>query len=238
MSNPIAKLFLFTFFNEKFKQQVVNAIKQDDGKFESAEIRKMFVKAAQLGHTPVVKLFLTVNKNLVDAVDSYGDTALVDASRRGYEDVVACLLTAGADVHKAGGTGSSPLWVAAHNGREGVVKQLLSAGADVNKVNSCDRTPLHWAACSGYEKMTKHLLAANAEITQKIIDDTKTDAIKKLLVDAKVQKQDVQQQGSGFVTAVRSTDNMVLVFKTDDAIAMACDEGTALDRAMEDLSIV
>ena len=202
MANPTIKLFLFTFEllsfsgveKEDFKQKVVSAVEKDDGTFTSAEICHSFIEAARFGLTQIVNLFLTVNKNLIDMVDSYGDTALVYVSREGKEQVVACLLTAGADVNKANKFGSTPLYWAAHNGHEGVVKQLLAANADVNKANDFVITPLWQVAAHGYKGIVKQLLAAKADITQKIIDDAKTDAIKKLLVDAKVQKQNVQEQ--------------------------------------------
>ena len=250
MTNPTAKLFLFTVETfvfsgeekEKFIKKVVNAVEKDDGTFASAEICHLVIEAACLGLTQVVNLFLTVNKNLVDAVDSSGETALIGASFYEHEEVVACLLAAGANVNKANKYGSTPLWWAARNGNEGVVKKLLAAKADVNQADKHGQTPLWSAARNGHEVVVKQLLAAKAEVTQNVIADAKTDAIKKLLVDAKAQKQDVQEcktlcQEHDFVTAVRK-DGVVLVFKPEDVIAMACDEKTALERAFDDLSIV
>ncbi|KAL7896032.1 ankyrin repeat-containing domain protein [Trichoderma sp. SZMC 28014] len=64
----------------------------------------------------------------------YGQTALQAACMQGHEDVVKCLLDAGADVHFCGGNNfqRTGLQIACGQGNEKVVHLLLEAGSEVN----------------------------------------------------------------------------------------------------------
>ena len=167
--NPTADAFIstfqtFTFSRKKFKKKVLSAVENDDGTFTSAQICKVFVKAARLGLSQVVNLFLTVNKNLINVMDSHGDTALTAASSNGHEKVVACLLDVGADVDKVDRLERTPLCLATLNDHVGVAMQLLGAKADANKGSEDTTAPLWWAAFRGYEELVTQLIAANADV--------------------------------------------------------------------------
>ena len=60
---------------------------------------------------------------------------------RGHEEVVQCLLDAGADKEKAANGGYTPLHFAAEHGHQGVVQCLLYAGADPEKVDNAFAPP-------------------------------------------------------------------------------------------------
>ena len=86
----------------------------------------------------------------INALDDYGYTALMYASRDGYTDIVKLLIEAGADVNapaismffvintvfgqKFGETleGFTALMAASEYGHTDIVKLLIEAGADVN----------------------------------------------------------------------------------------------------------
>ena len=197
MANTTTKRFLltfqtFSFSDEKeqeFKKKVVSAVEKDDGTFTSAEIREVFVEAAQLGLTQVVNLFLTTKKNLVDVVNSFGNTALFNASLWGREETVACLLAVGANVNKPNNLGRTPLVVAILKNHEKIVAQLIFAKADVNKPDKRENTPLWYAARDGNENLVAILMAANADITEKTIKVATADATKKTLRRIKAQQQ-------------------------------------------------
>lgn len=83
----------------------------------------------------------------VDDADARGYTALFHAcynadEDRGYPELVALLLEAGADKEASIGFGVRPLMYAAGNGEAGVVQALLDGGADPLARNEVGRTAL------------------------------------------------------------------------------------------------
>ena len=100
-----------------------------------------------------------------EAVGGFG-RALIDASRRGYLDIVKGLLTAGADKDKASKGGCTPLLYAAKGGHVGVVTALVEAGADKDRAND-GSTPLIWAAGRGHVEVVTALVEAGADWTKK-----------------------------------------------------------------------
>lgn len=145
----------------EYSEQVINALKSDGTGFAWAEF---FVQAARSGFTKVVRLFLTFDTNIVDLVNSRGDTALQSASVKGYDEIVADLLAADACVDKSDDADNSSLYYAAWYGRTKVVEKLLAANADVEKAGSNCRTPLFMAADHGRKKVVRKLLAAGAAV--------------------------------------------------------------------------
>lgn len=85
------------------------------------------VAAAGKGRMGVLTLLLTKNMN-----QSAKDSALVEATVGGREDIVNVLLANGAD---ASCDDSSALWYCAMHGRDKIADTLLKSGADVNAHN-------------------------------------------------------------------------------------------------------
>ena len=54
---------------------------------------------------------------------------------------MAALITAGAEVDKANGSGDTPLIFASKNSDEAIVALLITAGAEVDKASSSGSTP-------------------------------------------------------------------------------------------------
>ena len=69
---------------------------------------------------------------LIEAVQR-GDTALITAARRGHTDIVAALLTAGANPNLANLKGESPLFAAAALGQAEIINLLVDKGVDPNQ---------------------------------------------------------------------------------------------------------
>ena len=67
----------------------------------------------------------------VDALDRYGQTALMLTARNGYSDAVRVLLDAGADLDRTAKYNLSALMLAVTNDRLDIVEQLIEAGADL-----------------------------------------------------------------------------------------------------------
>jgi len=122
---------------------------------------------------PGVAAALAAEPELVALRDPHiGSTALHFAAHRGFADIVAALLAAGADPHAREETSdTTPLHWAAEGGHAGVARQLLERGADLE---ARDRwfglSPLGWATLVTWAPQLHHdragatafLLAAGA----------------------------------------------------------------------------
>jgi len=86
----------------------------------------------------------------VNATDSSGRTALIEAAWAGHADVVKCLVEKGAKVTIADNAGFTPLMRACEDGNTQVISYLISKGSNIQ----CARkgrgtTPLMLAARTG-----------------------------------------------------------------------------------------
>ena len=84
--------------------------------------------AARGGHVGVVRLLMGVEGVDVNQAGARGQTPLILASRKGYEDLVRVLVEGGANVGKATPKGTTPLALARKYGHDGVVEVLERAG--------------------------------------------------------------------------------------------------------------
>ena len=124
-------------------------------------------QAAENGNVVLVRWFVLVRPDLLDARDAHGNTPLHRAARGGDASVADALLAAGADANAKDTEGGTPLHWAADGGDADVVKALLTAGADVNAKDAKGQTPLHWAAHWGRADVVKTLLTAGADANAK-----------------------------------------------------------------------
>jgi ankyrin repeat protein len=101
---------------------------------------QMIIKAAKAGNLPAVQQLLAAAPELASARDESGATALHFAAWRGYAEIVAALLDAGAEVTaqwQDGHVGGTPLHAAAHGNQRAIAELLIARGADVN-ATSCN----------------------------------------------------------------------------------------------------
>jgi len=128
--------------------------------------------ASRGGHLKVVKLLVKAGAP-VDARDTDGKTALIEAAKEGHASVVKSLITASANVnsevrsrYQAAGRGSryTALSLAAARGHSEVVRSLSLSGADVNFDDGAGRTPLMDAAERGRLETIEILLRAGADL--------------------------------------------------------------------------
>lgn len=107
-----------------------------------------------------------------------GASPLWLAARAGYQEMVALLVDAGADLEKEH-EGRTPLLVAADGaafspeGYNETFACLLAAGANVNAKDKAGDTPLHMLARAGRTRPVKKLLRAGADVHgQGLADET------------------------------------------------------------------
>ncbi|SMF94397.1 Ankyrin repeat [Methylomagnum ishizawai] len=106
--------------------------------------------------------YLLKNGYPVDSRCNTGQTPLHRATLHGNTQLVALLLTAGADPNARDGDGETPLATAVWNGHLEVVRMLIAAGADLEAKDGGGWTPLHEAASIGDVTMIVTLLEAGA----------------------------------------------------------------------------
>jgi len=99
-----------------------------------------FYDAVTKGELEVVKLF--IEAGMSPNVMENNMTGLVEASRRGYEEIALALIDAGADVNSQDSYGVSALMYAAISGSVEIMEKLIEDGADVNTKDQDGRTAL------------------------------------------------------------------------------------------------
>ena len=111
-----------------------------------ADPAREIIKAAKKGDSARVKALLAEDAELMNATDTDGSTPLHCATWKGQQDVVACLLAAGANVNARNQNthwGTTPLHAAAHANQAAIAQMLIDHGADVQALDLDGKTPLH-----------------------------------------------------------------------------------------------
>jgi ankyrin repeat protein len=121
-------------------------------------------RASSKGDLSTVKKLLTEGAD-VNATDSSGRTALVEAAWGGHTDIVKYLIEKGANVNTGDNVGYTALMRASEEGHNAVVTVLVQKNADVNlrgKVRGT--TALMLAAEQGHIKTLEILLEHGAKV--------------------------------------------------------------------------
>ena len=126
------------------------------------------VDAAKEGQTPRVRYLIDQPGVDLDWADEFGLTALNYAVDRGYEDTVAVLIAAGANVNYAHALHNGTALIdAAQHRHQRVVEQLLDARANVNVCDVYQGSALHVASLHGDEAIVRKLLSRSADVNQR-----------------------------------------------------------------------
>ena len=105
----------------------------------------------------------------INALDGFGDTALLAATRSGKVTMVVILLSKGADFHVKDTSGYTPLLWAVLNNHKSIVTLLLEKGASIDDKDALGNTPLLLAAELWHHEIVELLLNKGADsITQNI----------------------------------------------------------------------
>lgn len=98
----------------------------------------------------------------VNALDTYGWSALTYAAAKGDLDIVKALLAKGANINAGGKDNYTPLMAAVSYGNVKVVSALIEKGADVNLPNTGGATALSTAIGKHQNKIVEILKKAGA----------------------------------------------------------------------------
>ncbi|WP_039458752.1 ankyrin repeat domain-containing protein [Candidatus Jidaibacter acanthamoebae] len=108
----------------------------------------------------------------VNTKDKEGNSILVLAADKGYEDIVQTLIHNGANVNLTYDDWDvdSALILAAGNGHESIVQMLIKHGANVNEQGLHSETALMRAARNGYKNIVQILIKHGADVNEKDVD--------------------------------------------------------------------
>lgn len=122
------------------------------------------VQAAQSGSGTEIEELLDQGVNVESRHEQTKRTALAVACHCGNDDVVAILLSHGADPHCKDATGMTPLHLAATRGHYRVVDYLLKEDVEVDALGPERKTPLRLATDNGHIEVAELLLSHRAKV--------------------------------------------------------------------------
>jgi ankyrin repeat protein len=132
---------------------------------------RVLMLACSTDHLGVVQMLVQhMEEERLDERDRAGQTAVYHATMTGHEEIVAFLLSKGAQANSSRRGGVTPLMGACGTGSLGVVRLLVQhTGAQGLNARDTDRgwTALHWAASGGQEGVMRYLLLSGADPTIK-----------------------------------------------------------------------
>jgi len=131
--------------------------------------KKKLLKAISDGDTKKVKALIDAGAD-IDALGSYGGTALIQAARVGHTKIVGLLIDAGADVDAQDNDGDTALILCAMKGEAECVNALIGAGADINARNCVGFTALMFSTARGHTQTIESLLSAGADVNLRDIE--------------------------------------------------------------------
>jgi HAD superfamily hydrolase (TIGR01549 family) len=146
--------------------------------------------AAAVGDFETILQLSQVESFDINAVDAYGNTALIWATENNHFDLVESLLkefSTKLNINQLGYTDSSALNRAARRGHCKILEILAKTGADLDLPNHKLQYPLHFAAFQEHESALRLLLdhGANTHVLDRKgrtpADDTRSEIIQKML---------------------------------------------------------
>lgn len=143
----------------KARASVLKSLKNLDGVRNDGKTPLMLLQYLDLNTTlELVTVFLERGVD-VNAVDNYGNTALIlNTQNQCYKKVIKELIRAGADVNIADNNGNTALYHALKFGNQEVARFLVKKGADYNHTNNNGETPMQIAVEKGYDTVLELMM--------------------------------------------------------------------------------
>lgn len=122
--------------------------------------------AAGGGYLDIVKLLLKAGATVDHQDEVERNTALHEASQRGFSQTLSLLCKNKANVYMKNRGGFAPLHLCCQNGHNESSRVLLTQGCRPDLKNNFGDTPLHTAARYGHAGVTRILISAKCKISQ------------------------------------------------------------------------
>jgi len=132
---------------DQLRRELEDGLASGDGTASNVDIGSRFLELARGGDLAGVEALLAGRDHaaVIDVCNENGATALYLAALEGHTNIVAALLSWGADPNRAKTNGATALFAACYKGHTALVRLLLSAGASI-ALRRGAVTPL-WIAC-------------------------------------------------------------------------------------------
>ena len=156
MTVDIIKVPYIRFMIPKSTQLVKNLIVNSEAVLEKTSYFMLGVFEMMIDNTSV--LMEEEDKNFTF------DSALLESSQSGNNEVVQFLLDLGVNINYTNSKGKTALILASKAGHEEVVQTLVSAGANVDLQDSKGQTALMLASEAGHEEIVQTLVSAGANV--------------------------------------------------------------------------
>lgn len=163
---------VYSYFDDLSKRNEKNAI-AIACKIGLSEVRDektldtIFIEACVRGNYLLVKNLLE-GKCDIDALNKFGNNALLEASAKGFTTIVKTLINAGFDKDFVKpSSGFNAILYASNHGHLETVKYLQSIGCDINSKNSQNATCTYFAAMSGHVEVVKFLHKSGADLNMR-----------------------------------------------------------------------
>lgn len=121
-------------------------------------------QAIQTGKLEIVQSLIQTSPELRDGHFSSGLSPLNLAASLGQSDIVAYLLSIGADIETVDNEGSQPVHNAAAFGATAIVESLVAKGSRLDAVDLNGMTPLLFASSRGHLDLVKWLVDHGADV--------------------------------------------------------------------------
>jgi len=144
----------------------INAATTLSGYGSSASNGPLLIFAAKMGAHDIAKLLIAAGAD-INAQGENGETALLEALRRGDWLIADMLLENGADIKIPNSDGETALTIAAKNNSINLIDRLLAKGSKINATNKAGMTALMAAAAKNYTDLAKLLIDRGADVNLK-----------------------------------------------------------------------
>ncbi len=165
------RLFKLLFFFILIFSNIANAENSSEQNKDLLDILKNLqqkqpplITASSEGDIAKVRSLLKEGVNTESRSVISGATPLMESAVKGYYEICALLIDAGADVSASDSHGGTPILAAANSGKIGILRLLKKNGADVNVRTDSGSTPLITAAWFGHVDAVRFLIAYDAEV--------------------------------------------------------------------------
>ena len=158
----------------------------------------LLMSAAESGNLEAVEMLLDMGSDPHRCETVYGDSALLIASKKGYELVVRALFARGADPEVRNKFGNTPLIAAVKEKKNKVIERLVNYGVLLDRRDDDFDTALMAAIRINNLEAARMLVGAGSDITLKsredksifqLADDGKDEAMIKMLAPLKTPEK-------------------------------------------------
>lgn len=132
--------------------------------FKDEHHASLIATSIEGGYLEIVKILISHGLDVNAPINRFGETPLLRALCEKHNEIVALLLSSGADPNLADQIGFSPLMSASANGDVDMIEFLMRHGADPNQVSERGRTPMIAAVLSDQVATIRWWLAHGANL--------------------------------------------------------------------------